>query len=139
MSQDFITGIPVRPYASTSTKYASPQPAKADSAKSGGVSFADTLTKAQSAASGSTLKFSAHALERIQQRGIQLQPADLKQLEQAVDSLAQKGTKNGYVLYGNSGFVVNIPNRTVVTTMSHDTPTVVTKIDSVAVVPRPDR
>lgn len=135
----FIEGLPVRPYVPTagtaSTKQSNPKAPTEE--------FAAVLKQAQTSAgidqNAGSLKFSAHALQRIQQRGIQLNSADVKQLAQAVDMMAQKGTKDGYVLYGNQGFVVNVPNRTVVTTMSHETSTVVTKIDSVAIVPRLDQ
>lgn len=132
MASDFLNGLPVRPYT-TPTKAPGQPPKSAGSA----ASFADTLTKAQEKAGG--LKFSAHAMQRIQQRGIPLQAKDVQKLEQAVEMMAQKGSRDGYVLYGNQGFVVNVPNRTVVTTMTHDSPTVITKVDSVAVVPRLDQ
>jgi len=133
---NIIDGLPVRPYVSPTV-----QTGRKASASVPTESFADVLSQVTSAPLSATpaLKFSAHALQRIQQRGIQLQPKDVKQLEQAVDMMAQKGTKDGYVLYGNQGFVVNVPNRTVVTTMSHNGPTVVTNIDSVAIVPRLDQ
>lgn len=74
----------------------------------------------------------------MQQRGVALTQADIVKLQQAVDKAGQKGSKDVYVVYGQTGFVVNVPNRTVITAMSNQDQPVVTNIDSVVVVSGPD-
>lgn len=63
------------------------------------------------------IKFSQHAQERLKSRGITLSDADMKKLEGAVDSVAQKGGKESLVMLGDAAFVVSVKNRTVVTAM----------------------
>jgi flagellar operon protein len=104
---------------------------------SSGSSFADVLK--QHVGTQESLHISRHANLRMQQRGLNLNAADLAKLGQAVKDAEAKGAKDTYVLYGNAGFVVNVPNRTVVTAMTHNSETVVTNVDSVVVVPRLDR
>lgn len=82
---------------------------------------------------------SAHATQRMQQRGLSLNGADWSQIGQAVDKAESKGAKEAYLMYGNAGFVINVPNRTVITAMINQEDTVVTNIDSVVIVPRLDR
>lgn len=100
-------------------------------------SFSSVLERAQTPDEG--LKLSAHAQSRLQQRGVTLTAADLTRLQNAVTAAAGKGSKDAYLLYGDAGFVVNVPNRTVITAMVNREETIVTNIDSVVIVPRPDR
>lgn len=64
------------------------------------------------------LQFSKHAQERIGQRGIEISPTLLNSLEQAVSKARDKGARDIVILSTNSAFIVNVPNNTVVTTMS---------------------
>lgn len=66
------------------------------------------------------VKFSQHAQERLRARGIALSETDLRKLEGAVDSVAQKGGKESLVMLGDSAFVVSVKNRTVVTALDRD-------------------
>ena len=63
------------------------------------------------------LNFSAHAIDRMASRGIKLQPGDMQKLEDAVDKAQKKGSKDTLLLLGESAFIVNVKNRTVVTAM----------------------
>ncbi|GAB7025739.1 TIGR02530 family flagellar biosynthesis protein [Geotalea toluenoxydans] len=63
------------------------------------------------------VKFSQHAQERLKARGINLTETDMKKLEGAVDSVAQKGGQDSLVMLGDAAFVVSVKNRTVVTAM----------------------
>lgn len=63
------------------------------------------------------VKFSQHAQERLKARGINLTETDMKKLEGAVDSVAQKGGRDSLVMLGDAAFVVSVKNRTVVTAM----------------------
>lgn len=66
---------------------------------------------------GQPVKLSQHAQERLKSRGITLSEADMKQLEGAVDSVAQKGGRESLILMGDAALVVSVKNRTVVTAM----------------------
>ncbi|MFD1674698.1 hypothetical protein [Alicyclobacillus fodiniaquatilis] len=77
---------------------------------------------------------SQHAQQRLAQRGIQLSTTDLEAMHQAATQAQQKGAKNAYMILGQSGLVVNLPSRTVVTAMDNQANTVVTQIDSVVFV-----
>lgn len=82
------------------------------------------------------LKFSAHAATRIKSRNIELTPEVMGKLEKAVDGAAQKGSRDSLILLNNSAFIVNIPNRTVVTAMDGAglRDNIFTNIDSAVVV-----
>ena len=92
-------------------------------------SFADVL-KAKTDADA--LKFSAHAQTRIKSRGIDVSPQMMDKLTNAVDTAKQKGSKNSLVLFPNAAFIVNVPNRTVVTAMDGENirENIFTNIDS---------
>lgn len=81
---------------------------------------------------------SQHAQQRLQQRGIALSPNDLQAMDEAAVEAEQKGAKNTYMVLGQAGLVVNLPSRTVVTAMANRPDTVVTQIDSVVFVNKPD-
>ncbi len=82
------------------------------------------------------LKFSSHAVDRIQSRGIKLQPEDLTKLNDAVAKAKTKGAKDTLVLMGDNAFVVSIKNNTVVTAMDRNAlkENVFTNIDSTILV-----
>jgi len=61
------------------------------------------------------LTFSRHAMARVEQRNINLSPADMQRLEEAVQKSAEKGIKDSLVYLNDTAFIVNIPNRVVVT------------------------
>lgn len=65
------------------------------------------------------LKFSKHAQERAQQRGIEVTPSLMLELEKAVDKAREKGAKDLAVIGQNEAFIVNVPNKVVITTMSY--------------------
>lgn len=63
------------------------------------------------------IKFSNHAKQRIDLRGIELDSNIINQLNLAVDKAEKKGSKDSLILVNDLAFVVNIPNRVVVTTV----------------------
>ena len=87
--------------------------------------------KAQASATEG-LKFSNHAIERIQSRGIKMMPDDMKRLNDAVDKAIQKGSKDTLVIMGENAFVVSAKNKTVITAMDKNQmkENVFTNIDS---------
>jgi len=84
----------------------------------------------------SGLKFSNHALQRLQTRNIQLNPAELTKLSSAVDKAAQKGANDSLILMNNLALVVSVKNRTVITALDGASlkDNVFTNIDSAVIV-----
>jgi flagellar operon protein len=84
----------------------------------------------------SGLKFSQHAMQRLQTRNIQLNNGDLAKISGAVDKAAQKGSKDSLILMNNLALVVSVKNRTVITAMdgSNMKDNVFTNIDSAVIV-----
>lgn len=83
------------------------------------------------------IKFSQHALQRLDSRKIQLDPAQLSKLSQAVEKAAQKGAKESLILMNDSlAFVVSVTNKTVITAMDGAAlkDNVFTNIDSAVIV-----
>ena len=64
------------------------------------------------------LHFSKHATERVNQRGINVTPSFLNDLQSAVEKARLKGAKDVVIISERGAFIVNVPNNTVVTTMS---------------------
>ncbi|WP_312094427.1 TIGR02530 family flagellar biosynthesis protein [Aminipila sp.] len=64
------------------------------------------------------LQFSKHAQERVVQRGIELTPELMEELNDAVKKADAKGAKDVVIFDSMNAFIVNVPNKTVVTTMS---------------------
>jgi flagellar operon protein len=64
-----------------------------------------------------SLKFSAHAVDRMKSRGISFSPDQMKNIENAVSRAAQKGSRDTLVLTGDNALIVSVKNNTVVTVM----------------------
>jgi flagellar operon protein len=78
------------------------------------------------------VKFSAHAMKRLESRGISLGAQEVSAIEDAVGRAAAKGARDSLVLSEHYAMVVNIPSRTVVTAFDKQglNENVVTNIDS---------
>ena len=81
------------------------------------------------------LQFSKHALKRIEQRGLQLDPDQMRRLNDAVDRAEQKGSKDSLILLDELALVVSVQNHTVVTAVDEGSQKehVFTNIDSVVI------
>ncbi|MEW6701363.1 MAG: TIGR02530 family flagellar biosynthesis protein [Bacteroidota bacterium] len=79
------------------------------------------------------VKFSNHALKRLESRNIQLSDEELSKIQSAVEKAESKGSKDSLVMMDKTAFIVNIPNKTVVTAIEVDSSSenVFTNIDSV--------
>jgi flagellar operon protein len=79
------------------------------------------------------VKFSNHALKRLEARNIQLSDNDLSKIQNAVEKAEAKGSKDSLVMMDKTAFIVNIPNKTVVTAIevANSNESVFTNIDSV--------
>jgi flagellar operon protein len=98
---------------------------------SGGPSFADVLRTRQQPA----VRFSSHALQRVERRGIDVSPATLGRLNEGLDRAAAKGARASVVFVDSTAFVVSVPNRTVITAVDRDhmKQQVFTNIDSAVI------
>jgi flagellar operon protein len=98
----------------------------------GAGSFGDVL--AQKIASA-PLRFSGHALQRIEHRGIKLDETTMARLDGGVQRAASKGSRDSLVLVDETAFVVSVPNRTVITAVDreHMREQVFTNIDSAVI------
>ena len=106
------------------------RPAQTSTAPSG-PSFASVLGTQQA----QPVKFSAHALQRVERRGIDMSPATVARLNDGVDRAAGKGARASVVFVDATAFVVSVPNRTVITAVDRDhmKQQVFTNIDSAVI------
>lgn len=81
------------------------------------------------------LRFSAHAQTRIKSRNIDMTPDVMAKLDKAVAGAQQKGCRDSLILLKDLAFIVNVPNRTVVTAMDGESvrDNVFTNIDSTVI------
>lgn len=107
-----------------------------------GKSFRETLEQSQKNAHGPVaqtevtnkplLKFSNHALDRMNSRGITFSPEQITKIEQGMQRASSKGAKETLVLTEDSALIVSLKNNTVVTVMDKNMlkENVFTNIDS---------
>ncbi len=83
-----------------------------------------------------SVKFSKHAASRLTDRNISLSQEQTKRLEDGVSKASQKGIKESLVLMDSMAFIVNVPNKTVVTAMdqSETDSNVFTNIDGAVII-----
>ncbi len=81
----------------------------------------------------SKVKFSKHAQQRLESRDITLSETEMGRINTAIQKAEAKGAKDSLVMMDDTAFVVNIPNKTVITAMSlaGSNENVFTNIDSV--------
>jgi flagellar operon protein len=82
------------------------------------------------------VKFSQHALQRLQSRDIKMGPAEITKLNTAVEKAAQKGARESLILMNDLALVVSVKNKTVITAMDGTSmkDNVFTNIDSAVIV-----
>lgn len=79
------------------------------------------------------VKFSSHALKRLEERNIELSDDQMFKINTAVERAELKGSKDSLVMMDQTAFIVNIPNKTVITALpiAESKENVFTNIDSV--------
>ena len=84
----------------------------------------------------SALKFSKHAINRLTDRNIYLTASQNTRLENGVKQASEKGIQESLVLVDSLAFIVNIPNKTVVTALeqSEATSNIFTNIDGAVII-----
>jgi flagellar operon protein len=66
------------------------------------------------------VRFSGHALERMERRNIPLDAPVAARLQAGVEKAAAKGVRESLVLVDDTAFVVSVRNRTVVTAVDRE-------------------
>jgi flagellar operon protein len=109
-----------------------PSSAGAAQAPVRGPAFSEVLARTQAT---EPPRFSRHALERLQRRGIDLGPATMQRLTGGVARAANKGSRDSVVFVDGTAFVVSIANNTVITAVDsqHMRDHVFTNIDSAVI------
>ncbi len=99
-------------------------------------SFRSVLEQQQQTSAAQPLKFSAHAMQRLQSRNIHLSNEDVSRMNVMADKAAAKGAKQSLFMLRDVAMVVSIKNRTVITAVDQDSmkENVFTNIDSAAVI-----
>lgn len=67
------------------------------------------------------VKFSGHALERLESRNIELNGMQLSKLNDAISTAKDKGSKEALVLMDEQAFIVSVQNNTVITVLDKNT------------------
>lgn len=80
--------------------------------------FAEILNRTQTQKQADDIKFSKHAEMRLEQRGIFIGDGFIEELKSAISLADTKGVKNVAIISSKGAFIVNVPNRTVVTGMT---------------------
>ena len=96
--------------------------------------FADVLQE-QLLRTVEGVKFSAHAVERLRARAINLTPVDMGKIDEAVRLATAKGARESLLLTDKAAFVLSVKNRTVITVVdsAHMKENVFTNIDSAVI------
>ena len=82
------------------------------------------------------LGFSAHALARIEKRGVALTDEDVRRLSATVGRMEEKGVRDALIYFNHTvALIVSVENRTVVTAVDEASAleNIFTNIDSVAI------
>lgn len=100
--------------------------------KKGNADFAQVM---QTTLDNSGVHFSKHAVDRIHQRGVEVTDGLVQSLNQAVEKARVKGAKDVAIIGAQSAFIVNVPNNTVITTMTEQEmkENIFTNIDSAVI------
>lgn len=81
------------------------------------------------------IKFSKHALERMDSRNVKLNLDEVKKIETAFKTAEEKGVKDALILLGNKGFIASIKNKTIITALTDEEckENIITNIDGAVI------
>lgn len=90
--------------------------------KKDGLSFSEILQKKaeKTEESGQLLRFSKHAANRLNDRNIILSDSQIERLSDGTRKADEKGIQESLVIVDELAFIVNIPNKTVITAMDQN-------------------
>lgn len=96
----------------------------------------DNVLKQKINENSQSIVFSKHATQRLSDRDIQMTPQLINTLSGAVSRAEEKGIKNALIMGQETSFIVNIPSKTVVTTLSNQNmkENVITNIDGTVII-----
>lgn len=96
-------------------------------------SFKDILDKQIN--SKESFVISSHAAERLRQRNISLNEADMKNINEGINKAEEKGAKESLILYKDTALITSIKNRTIITAIDKESSkgNVFTNVDSVVI------
>ena len=88
-----------------------------------GLSFEEILKQKQYLQQNDVtpLKFSKHAVNRLEERDISLSNEQVNRLNEGARKASEKGIKESLVIVDSLAFIVHIPSKTVVTAMDSTT------------------
>jgi len=66
------------------------------------------------------LKFSSHALKRLEKRNIYLTEEDFNKIEKAVEVAKAKGSRESLIILDKYALIVSIKNNTIVTAIDYE-------------------
>ncbi len=96
-------------------------PAQQSAKPAGGQgAFGAMLRQQMESKTAQTVNFSKHALERAEERGIELTPTLMDRLASSVEKAQEKGATNILAFDDSRAFIINIPYGRVITTMSQE-------------------
>ena len=98
----------------------SPTPPQGKNAVGGQNAFGTMLRQQLTEKGQQTVNFSKHALERAEERGIELTPNLMERLTNSVEKAQEKGATNILAFDDSRAFIINIPYGRVITTMSQE-------------------
>lgn len=107
-----------------------------DADTNGSVSFLDVLKDKQTDKSDSELKFSKHAVDRLQDRNIELTTEQVERLENGTKKANEKGIRESLMLMDELAFIISVKNNTVITAMdkSETEGNIFTNIDGAVII-----
>ncbi len=89
-------------------------------ARTSGGDFGAALQQELARAQSRQVAFSKHAMERAEERGIEVTDHLLDRLTDSVERAQAKGATNILALDHSLAFIINVPNSRVITTMSQE-------------------
>lgn len=135
--KDISSNIPsIRPQALDPSSQRSARGVQNDGAFADQLAALQNVAPATAATPPTSLKFSNHAIDRMQARGIHFSSEELGKIENAVAKAQAKGAKNSLFLTDNSALIVSVKDKTVVTVMDKTAlkDNVFTNIDSTVMI-----
>lgn len=114
-------GLPVTTGKVTGFSSISPESEKTESPENSGFARELRAQLAEQERKEQGVVFSKHAMERIEERQIDLDSENtLERLNKAVELAGEKGSNDALVMIGSNAFIVSVKNNKVITTMSAD-------------------
>jgi flagellar operon protein len=126
---------PIRPIITGTPEITRPQPQRPSAVPQDPNAFADLLRSKLQTQTSQELIISKHAQARAIQRGIYLSEGDMQRLGSAAQKANERGLNDTLVIMDQNAFLINAPNRVVITMVdSRDKETVFTNIDGAVIV-----